>query len=717
LTTIPPDYEERVYAGVLGKIIGVYLGRPFEQWTYDRITAGIGEEVHYYVHERLGQPLVVTDDDISGTFTFLRALRDHGCTHDLTAAQVGEAWLNHVVPMRTTFWWGGMGNSTEHTAYVRLLAGVPAPESGSAARNTKVVAEQIGAQIFIDGWGLVCPGDPEKAAALAAKAASVSHDGEAVYAAQVVAALVAGAFAERDMNRLLDAALAQIPPGSVIARLAVDVREWHAARPDDWRATREKIEARYGYDRYGGNCHVVPNHALILHALLHGDGDFSRSLMIVNTCGWDTDCNSGNVGCLLGVRSGLVGLEDGPDWRGPVADRLYVPSADGGRAITDAVREAYEIAALGRTLAGQEPPPAPKDGARFHFTPPGSVQGFAPEDSPECRGVATVENADGGRLAVRFRHLAAGRRARVATPTFITPEELPRGGYRLVASPTLYPGQTVRASVAADPANGRAVTCRVYARHYTGADQLTDLFGPAVRLEPGAAHEFAWRVPETDGQPIAFVGVEVTSEARGDGAVYLDWLTWDGVPDVTLRRPEGADGGSGYADPGAGGTAWRRAWVQAVDRHDTFVEPFRLLQERGTGLLMQGTREWTDYRVRAAVTPHMAVSAGLAARFQGMRRWYALLLTDGGRTARLVKAFDGARITLAEAPFTWEVGRAYTLELEVIGARLRASIDGAALFDVTDAERPLLDGAIALVCEEGRMAAESVTVSPAGRAA
>ena len=31
------DYEERVYAGVLGKIIGVYLGRPFEGWTYERI--------------------------------------------------------------------------------------------------------------------------------------------------------------------------------------------------------------------------------------------------------------------------------------------------------------------------------------------------------------------------------------------------------------------------------------------------------------------------------------------------------------------------------------------------------------------------------------------------------------------------------------------------------------------------------------------------------
>ena len=29
--TIPADYTEKVYAGVLGKLIGVYLGRPFER--------------------------------------------------------------------------------------------------------------------------------------------------------------------------------------------------------------------------------------------------------------------------------------------------------------------------------------------------------------------------------------------------------------------------------------------------------------------------------------------------------------------------------------------------------------------------------------------------------------------------------------------------------------------------------------------------------------
>src|SRR5690606_1034042 len=46
-TTFPADYVERVYAGVLGKIIGVYLGRPIEGWTYDKISAEVGEVDHY----------------------------------------------------------------------------------------------------------------------------------------------------------------------------------------------------------------------------------------------------------------------------------------------------------------------------------------------------------------------------------------------------------------------------------------------------------------------------------------------------------------------------------------------------------------------------------------------------------------------------------------------------------------------------------------------
>src|SRR5690606_38092184 len=112
-----------------------------------------------------------------------------------------------------------VGQSTEHTAYARLRAGIPAPLSGAIETNGRIVAEQIGAQIFIDGWAMVAPGDPALAAELARRAASVSHDGEAIYGAQVLAAMEAQAFVESNTDKLIDTAVQFIPKDSVIYRM------------------------------------------------------------------------------------------------------------------------------------------------------------------------------------------------------------------------------------------------------------------------------------------------------------------------------------------------------------------------------------------------------------------------------------------------------------------------------------------------------------------
>jgi ADP-ribosylglycohydrolase len=707
VTAPPPQYEEQVYAGVLGKLIGVYLGRPVEMWTHGRIVAELGE-LDYYVHDRADldletHALLVVDDDITGTFALLRALADVGYDREITAAQIGEAWLNYAIPGRTIFWWGGLGNSTEHTAWLRLSNGVAAPESGSSALNGKLVAEQIGAQIFIDGWAMVAPGDPQLASELARRAASVSHDGEAVYGAQVIAALEAQAFVEKDIGRLLDAALAFIPADCVIARMIDDIRGWHRS-DGDWRATRARIEARYGYDSYGGNCHVVPNHGLIINALLYGEDDFQRSLMIVNTSGWDTDCNSGNLGCLLGIKNGLRALDAGPDWRGPVADRMYAPTADGGGAITDAVIETFKIVNTGRALAGIGPL-APKAGARFHFELPGALQGFRADQPPSPRRASVLENVPGnseaGRrsLAVRYGALTAGELERVATATFILPDA-DRGEYELIASPTLHPGQLLRARLVADGANDGPVTCALFVRVYDGEDRLTVVGGSRATVEPGAAVTLDWRVGDTGGQPIAEVGVELTSATPHDGTVYLDYLTWDGSPDVTLSRPR------------AGGAMWASAWVVGVDELETIrPEPLRLIQNRGTGLIMQGGRGWTDYELGASIVAHLAAAAGIAVRVQGLRRYYALLLDSGG-SARLVKSREGVTV-LAETEFPWQFGKFYAMALSVEGARLRASVDGEELFEVHDEDATLASGGIGILCREGCVGVDAVTVRPA----
>lgn len=700
---IPDDYAERVYAGVLGKIIGVYLGRPFEGWTYERILSELGE-INYYVHKKLNFSLIVTDDDISGTFTFVRALPDYGNSLELSPAQIGQTWLNYIIEHRTILSWAGLGYSTEHTAYLRLKKGIQAPCSGSITLNGKLVAEQIGAQIFIDGWAMVAPGDPELAADLAHRAASVSHDGEAIYGAQIVAAMEAQAFVESDINKLIDTGIYFVPKNSVIYRMINDIREWHS-QEEDWRKTRERIAAIYGYNKYGGGCHIVPNHGLIILGLLYGEDDFQKSLMIVNTSGWDTDCNSGNVGCLLGIKNGLAGIDAGPDWRGPVADRLYLPTADGGRAISDAVTETYHIVNIGRALARMEPV-APKEGARFHFDLTGALQGFQPDNCAESNGTVTLENVIGhsrrGKrsLAISYHHLAPGRVARVTTATFIPPEAVSMRGYTLLASPTLYSGQTVKAGISADPENRAPVICCLYIRTYAANDELVTSYGPDWRLEPGVYHDFAWDIGDTDGAPIAQIGVEISSQQQADGSIYLDYLTWDGAPNVVLTRPA------------AGGTMWRRAWVDGVDQWDPqWPEPYRLVQNYGVGLLIQGTREWTDYRVSARIMLQLVTAAGIGARVQGMRRYYALLLCYDGK-ARLVKALDGDTI-LGETEFCWVFGDTYEFSLQVVGTHLQAWINNKLLFNMDDKDRPLTGGGIALICQEGCIATDAVIVRPA----
>ena len=701
--TIPTDYLERVYAGILGKIIGVYLGRPFEGWTHDRILGELGP-IRYYVNERLGKPLVVTDDDISGTFTFVRALSDFGNTAGLTASQIGQTWLNYIIENRTILWWGGFGNSTEHTAFLRLKHGESAPRSGSIALNGKTVAEQIGAQIFIDSWAMVAPGNPRLAFDLAGKAASVSHDGEAVLAAQLLAVMEAQAFIEPDIQALFDLGLSFLPPGSLVAHLAKDIRAWHSDQAD-WAETRARIDEVYGYQKYRGNCHIIPNCAIVLLSLLYGKDDFATALMIANTSGWDTDCNSGNVGCLFGIKNGLQGIDAGLDWRGPVADRLLVSSADGSRSVTDAVSVTYEMAGIGYALANISPPPSPKNSARFHFEFPGSVQGFKVDRSHGCPASVRLRNVEGHSslgarsLAIEFEGVGGNAFARVATRTFMSIKEAEETHYALMASPTLFPGQTVRAAVKADAANSAAITCRLYLSVYGSDDSMEIRLGPAIELPAGHENELAWTIDDLGGAPVANVGIEVTAREEVSGKIYLDSLDWHGIPDASFRRPEGS------------GQMWLRAWVNAVDDAGTrWPEAFHLSQSRGFGLFILGGSTWRAYAVTSIITPHLAHSFGLAARVRGLLRYYAFLLTSR-RTASIVKR-HGKTDVLGEVDFEWEFERPYEMSLQVSGTEVAGWVDGTEVLRVTDNADSLPDGGFAFVCEEGLITSDEITIKP-----
>ena len=111
----------RCYAGWLGKLAGIRMGAPVEGWEYAKIKETYGE-LNGYIgdlsHFR-------ADDDSNGPLIFIRAMNDFSI--DPTSEEIGKTWLNYTSWQHGMFWWGGYGVSTEHTAYMNLAAGIPAP--------------------------------------------------------------------------------------------------------------------------------------------------------------------------------------------------------------------------------------------------------------------------------------------------------------------------------------------------------------------------------------------------------------------------------------------------------------------------------------------------------------------------------------------------------------------------------------------------------------
>ena len=692
------NYSQQIYAGTLGKLIGVYLGRPVEGWSYEKIRETFGE-IRYYVHEDVGVPLIVADDDISGTFGFFRAIRDFGYRKDMSAEEFGKAWLNYIIENKTILWWGGLGRSTEHTAYLNLKNGIPAPESGSIRRNGRTIAEQIGAQIFIDAIAMSCPEDPELAVSLVEKAASVSHDGIAVEAARHLAALEALAFGERRLDRLFDEAERFIRDSRLTA-IVRDVREICAGE-SDWRAVRAKLDPKYGYGVWPGCCHMVPNHSMVVASILMGGDDFQRSVSIAASAAWDTDCNAGNVGAFNGIRLGLEGIDAGADFRTPVADMMYVVTADGGAVVTDAVREADAVAIAAARLHGQNVPDKRKP--RYSFSYPGSTQGFHPcmygiRDNAAERVYNAASDGEGSGLMIRCRSLADGVSARVATQTFIDFEKVAQN-FSTVASPTLYSSQVVE-TTAYLPDEGE-VRIRPFILYYDSDNRTQILTGKEHPLTAGE-QTFSFEVPDTGGMLIAHLGYELLSEKRFDGRVCIRSIDWKGAPKCFAQR------GMLMTSIWNTNPLWMAGFASSATHFQAdFNQTYCVSHAEADGLVTIGTEDFDDYRVTSTLFYSLHESGGLVARSRGHRRYYGAVLRHGKEACLYVQK-DDVRTELAAAPFSYREDVPYEVCLEVRGETLTMSVDGKTVLTARDGTWKC--GAAGFVMTRGSMTCRDLVI-------
>lgn len=671
---IPSNYLEKVYAGFLGMNIGIRLGAPVEPtiWTYERIQNTYGDIRGYvkdYIH-------FAADDDANGPYYFLRALKDDARDREPEPQDVGQAWLNYAREGVGMFWWGGYGRSTEHTAYLNLKAGVPAPQSGSIAQNGKTIAEQIGGQIFIDTWGLVSPCDPAAAARRAAISASVSHDGEGLEGARFIAACISLAFCMDDIGLIVDTALQQVGQASVYRRVAEAVIAFHREQPEDFRACRRMLERDFGYDKYPGVCHIIPNAGVCVLAMLYGAGDFARTVEIATMCGWDTDCNAGNVGTVLGVMRGIAGIPN--HYRRPINDMLVLSGITGSLNIMDIPSYAKELALLGYRMCAEEAPKSLLDSFReeevyFDFELPGSTHGFHVSDPFTTSIRHTEERAFHGKgaLCVQVDRVGRFEGGRVFYKPFYRRADFSDERYSPVFSPRAYAGQQVSFHLYLDQWEGtQPLVVAPYVRLSMSGKILNLGYRPLVRDQ---WQEIAFTIPDTQGEPVDEVGFlyEGNCKDKTLGRILLDEFRIYGKAEyrVELAKQKIEFGCLTPFSQNLG------AWVPEEGR----------LHAISCGLAQCFTGRYyaRDVQLTAPVRPENGEGHALAVRAQGAMRGYYAGFGQSGKL-RIYKQ-DFGLCPLAECDFDWQYGREYQLTLRAEGNNITLLVDGEQMLSAQDA--------------------------------
>ena len=269
------DYD-KIYGAWLGRCAGCLLGQPVEGWRRARINGLLKETgnlpLQNYISSDIGPILRekynVRDDghaygaEKTGWINNVSYMpEDDDTNYTLIALKLVEQYGRDFTPDDAAENW--LMNlpllhlcTAERVAYINLAQSIFPPES-AAYRNP--YREWIGAQIRGDLFGYICPGDTETAAEMAWRDASISH-------------VKNGILGKYDENN-----------------------------PHHW-------------------CHTISNAAIVAMGLLWGKKDFTYTMELCLTMGFDTDCNCATAGSVLGM---VLGAQLLPEvWTAPLNDRV-----------------------------------------------------------------------------------------------------------------------------------------------------------------------------------------------------------------------------------------------------------------------------------------------------------------------------------------------------------------------------------------------------------
>lgn len=323
--------ENKIYGAWIGRICGCLLGKTVEGIRTDELIPFLKETDNYpmrryILHSDLNDEILSkykfrfanrcyadkidgmpTDDDTNYVVLAQQIIEKYG--RNFTAYDVSRAWL--TLQSKDAYC------TAERIAFCNFVKGFEPPES---AKYKNPYREWIGAQIRGDYFGYINPGNPEIAAEMAFRDASISHIKNGIYGEMFVAAMLAIAACTDNIKDIVLGGLAQIPYSSRLYEAIADILsdfENGVSQEDCFADIHNR------YDEYSEHdwCHTISNAMIVVAALLYGNGDFGKSVCMAVETGFDTDCNGATVGSVLGMAMGIDKISD--VWKKPINDTLH----------------------------------------------------------------------------------------------------------------------------------------------------------------------------------------------------------------------------------------------------------------------------------------------------------------------------------------------------------------------------------------------------------
>ncbi len=274
------NYRDKVFGCWAGKCLAGAIGMPFEGVPFQPDMKADNINIQD-----------VPNDDLELQLVWLIALEKYGLK--LNPMHLAKYWLDDI-----------KHGVDEYSMAIRnIKRGIMPPASGW---EDNFFHDGMGGAIRSEIWAAVFSGRPDVAGYFAANDAIVDHWGDGVWAESFLAKAESRLFENEDILISLKVSLAELPQSGRLAQALTEVIKLYERGISEEKAKAFIIRKYYHHNFT--DC--VMNLAFMVYALLWGEGDFIKTILLAINCGRDTDCTAATCGSFLGICHGSEVIPD-----------------------------------------------------------------------------------------------------------------------------------------------------------------------------------------------------------------------------------------------------------------------------------------------------------------------------------------------------------------------------------------------------------------------